>query len=61
VVTTIAGSRRSFLVSVTLKWKGDAVWITASRPSILTASSNAPGIAISGTILKSSLSVGTSG
>lgn len=43
----MAGSSRSFLVSVTLKWKGDDVWITASKGgSDLMASSNASGVAI---------------
>lgn len=57
----IAGSRRSFLVSVMLKWKGLAVWITASRPSILRASSKALGTAMSSTIRKSSFEEGVFG
>lgn len=85
VVPIIAGSKRSFLVSLTLKWNssvsahlqmqkmsqrprllltvltGEAVWITASRPSIFTASSKAPSLAMSSTMRKSNLVFGVSG
>ena len=53
VVPIIAGSRRSFFVSVTLKWKGLAVWMTASNGgSDMTALSKAPSCAISSTMAK---------
>lgn len=58
VVPFMAGSRRSFWMSVMLKWKGDAVWITASKGgSEITAASKALGAAISGTIAKESWAV----
>ena len=42
VVPIMAGSKRSFFVSVILKWKGLAVWITVSNGgSDMTALSNA--------------------
>ena len=62
VVPMIAGSSRSFLVSVTLKWNGEEVWITVSNGgSDTTALSNAPSCAMSSTITKSSLSFPTPG
>lgn len=58
VVPMTAGSSSCFWTSVTLKWKGLAVWMTASKGgSDLTASSKAASCAISGTIEKSSLSL----
>ncbi len=51
VVPIIAGSSKSVFVSVTLKWKGLAVWITTSNGgSDCTALSKAPGWAMSSTI-----------
>ena len=62
VVPITAGSRSSFCGSVTLKWKGEAVWMTASKGGSETmALSNAPGLAMSSTMTKSSLSLGTLG
>lgn len=58
VVPMIAGSSSCFWTSVTLKWNGLAVWMTASNGgSDLTAWSKAPSCAISSTIEKSSLSL----
>lgn len=52
----------TFCTSVTLKWKGDAVWMTASKGgSDLTASSNAPSFAMSSTIAKSNCLLETPG
>jgi len=51
VVPMTAGSNRSFFGSVTLKWKGLAVWMTVSNGgSDCTALSKAPGWAMSSTI-----------
>ena len=62
VVPITAGSRRSFWISVALKWKGEAVCKTASNGgSEITALSKAPSWAISSTREKSSLSLPTFG
>lgn len=53
----MAGSRRSFFISVTLRWYGDEVWITTSNGgSDLMTSSKAPSVATSSTMTKSSFS-----
>ncbi len=53
---------RSFLTSVTLKWNGEAQWITFSNGgSDFTALSKAPSTAMSSTIAMSSFSLGTLG
>lgn len=57
VVPMMAGSRRSFFISVTLRWYGDEVWITTSNGgSDLITSSKAPSVATSSTMTKSSFS-----
>lgn len=57
VVPMMAGSRRSFFISVTLRWYGDEVWITTSNGgSDLMTSSKAPSVATSSTMTKSSFS-----
>ena len=57
VVPMMAGSRRSFFMSETLKWNGDEVWITTSNGgSDLMTSSKAPSVATSSTMTKSSFS-----
>lgn len=60
VVPITAGSSKSFFGSVILKWKGLAVWITASNGGFeTTASLNAPSLAMSSTMTYESLLWGT--
>ena len=62
VVPMIAGSSRSFLLSVVLKWNGDAVWTMVWKGGFdWTALSNASRLAMSSTMTKSSLSLETLG